>query len=67
MLSTLVYVHFAYRYPFNLMLLIHAFSRYPGTCLAHIKHNWPKKGILRVEVINNLKAFEQQFYDGKLK
>ncbi|KAI6184473.1 hypothetical protein M3Y97_00600000 [Aphelenchoides bicaudatus] len=50
MLSTLVYVHFTH-------------SRYPGTCLSSIKHNWPKKGILRVEVINNLKEFEQQFYD----
>lgn len=53
MLSTLIYVHYAY-------------SKYPGTCLANIKHNWPRKGILRVEVINNLKEFEQQFYDGTL-
>ncbi|KAI6179289.1 hypothetical protein M3Y98_00594400 [Aphelenchoides besseyi] len=49
MLGTLIYVHYVY-------------SRYPGTCLNNIKERWPRKGILRVEVISNLKQFESQFY-----
>ena len=53
MLLVLIYVHYAA-------------SRYPATCLTSIKHSWPRKGILRVEVIQNLKEFEQQFYDGLL-
>ncbi|KAI6196573.1 hypothetical protein M3Y94_01125600 [Aphelenchoides besseyi] len=51
MLGTLIYVHYVY-------------SRYPGTCLNDIKERWPRKGVLRVEVISNLKQFEAQFYEG---
>uniref|UniRef100_A0A1I7RPL8 Membralin n=1 Tax=Bursaphelenchus xylophilus TaxID=6326 RepID=A0A1I7RPL8_BURXY len=50
MLFTLVYVHFTH-------------SRYPGTCLNKIKDTWPKKGILRVEVIKNLPEFESSLFD----
>ncbi|CAD5210191.1 unnamed protein product [Bursaphelenchus okinawaensis] len=50
MLFTLIYVHFTH-------------SRYPGTCLNKIKHSWPKKGILRVEVIGNLQEFEEGLID----
>ncbi|KAI6198407.1 hypothetical protein M3Y99_01874500 [Aphelenchoides fujianensis] len=52
MLSTLVYVHYV-------------LGRYPGTCFDSIKDTWPRKGVLRVEVISNLKEFELQFYDGE--
>ncbi|KAI1712190.1 tumor-associated protein domain-containing protein [Ditylenchus destructor] len=43
-LLLLVYVHFM-------------FNHFPGTCLDSVKDTWPKKGVVRVEVIQNLKEF----------
>ncbi|XP_063870632.1 uncharacterized protein LOC135105901 [Scylla paramamosain] len=37
-----------------LLVYIHlAFTRAPITCLDHVRDDWPKEGILRVEVIRN--------------
>ena len=30
-----------------------AFSRTPINCLAHIRDDWPRDGILRVEILRN--------------
>ncbi|KAH7720853.1 membralin isoform 1 [Aphelenchoides avenae] len=46
-LSLLVYIHIV-------------FSRNPGTCLEEIRDSWPKKGILRVEVITHLAELQAQ-------
>lgn len=37
-----------------LLVYIHlAFTRAPITCLDHVRDEWPREGILRVEVIRN--------------
>jgi hypothetical protein len=46
LLSVLIYTH----------LLV---SNYPAQCLDQVKENWPKKGIVRVEVIRNLEEFRE--------
>ncbi|KAB0803445.1 hypothetical protein PPYR_00415 [Photinus pyralis] len=39
---------------FFVLVYIHvAFTKTPVTCLDHIKHTWPKDGILRVEIVRN--------------
>lgn len=48
-LFVLVYIHIA-------------FSRSPTTCLEHVKHTWPKDGILRVEIIRNAGQVMRHFY-----
>lgn len=44
MLFLLIYVNFIY-------------NQYPGKCLDNIKENWPRKGVVRVEVIKNLQEY----------
>lgn len=35
-----------------MLIYIHiAFSRTPTNCLEHIRHDWPRDGILRVEIV----------------
>lgn len=47
MMSTLLFVHLS-------------FSRSPTTCLHSIKSEWIKDGVVRVEVVKNLKMLERQ-------
>ncbi|XP_072379686.1 membralin isoform X2 [Diabrotica undecimpunctata] len=40
---------------FFVLVYIHiTFSRTPSTCLMHVKDNWPRDGILRVEIVRNV-------------
>lgn len=42
-----------------LLIYVHAiFNQFPGTCLNEIRDIWPKKGVLRVEVIQNWDEFQ---------
>lgn len=42
-----------------LLIYVHViFNQFPGTCLNEIREIWPKKGILRVEVIQNWDDFQ---------
>uniref|UniRef100_A0A914C2P6 Membralin n=1 Tax=Acrobeloides nanus TaxID=290746 RepID=A0A914C2P6_9BILA len=45
LLATLIYVHIM-------------FNRVPSSCLMNFKDSWPRKGVLRVEVISNLAEFQ---------
>lgn len=39
---------------FFILVYIHIiYSQSPATCLAHIKNDWPRDGILRVEILKN--------------
>ena len=39
---------------FFVLAYIHVvFSRTPTNCLEHIKNDWPRDGILRVEILKN--------------
>lgn len=46
LLMALIYIHFLV-------------ANYPAQCLDHVKENWPRKGIVRVEVIRNLEEFRE--------
>ncbi|TMS35422.1 hypothetical protein L596_002830 [Steinernema carpocapsae] len=47
LLLSLVYVHVVV-------------SRHPANCFDHIRDTWPREGVLRIEVINNLKEVRLQ-------
>ena len=46
LLIVLIYMHFL-------------LSTYPANCMEPIMEKWPKKGIVRVEVIKNLEEFKE--------
>ncbi|MPC36279.1 Membralin [Portunus trituberculatus] len=49
-----LWCHFQALTSLFLLVYIHlAFTRAPITCLDHVRDDWPKEGILRVEVIRN--------------
>lgn len=45
---------------FFILVYIHiTFSQTPATCLDHIKNEWPRDGILRVEILRNSQGIKQ--------
>ena len=54
-----------------MLIYIHVvFARSPTNCLAHVQSNWPRNGILRVEVVRNasedytiMQSYEKEYSD----